>query len=297
MMARRQFIARSTAGMVLAAYSDGRVLAQERAATGPETGYAPVNGLSLYYEIHGSGEPLMLLHGGAVGIVMFGTNVAELAKNRKVIAVELQGHGRTADINRPLSFEAMADDIAGLMKYLGIEKADVLGYSLGGGVALQTTFRHPESVRKLVVVSTPFKRDGWYPEVLVAMSQLGPPAGERMKQSPLNQVYPNVNWPVLFTKLGALLKKDYDWSMEVAALKPQTMIVFADADAVRPAHIMEFYGLLGGGQKDAGLDGSGRPADQLAILPGLTHYNISASPLLPTVVAPFLDAQSAAKAK
>ena len=297
MMARRQFIARSTAGMVLAAYSDGRVLAQERAATGPETGYAPVNGLSLYYEIHGSGEPLMLLHGGAVGIVMFGTNVAELAKNRKVIAVELQGHGRTADINRPLSFEAMADDIAGLMKYLGIEKADVLGYSLGGGVALQTTFRHPESVRKLVVVSTPFKRDGWYPEVLVAMSQLGPPAGERMKQSPLNQVYPNVNWPVLFTKLGALLKKDYDWSMEVAALKPQTMIVFADADAVRPAHIMEFYGLLGGGQKDAGLDGSGRPADQLAILPGLTHYNISASPLLPTVVAPFLDAQSATKAK
>ena len=297
MMARRQFIARSTAGMVLAAYSDGRVLAQERAATGPETGYAPVNGLSLYYEIHGSGEPLMLLHGGAVGIVMFGTNVAELAKNRKVIAVELQGHGRTADINRPLSFEAMADDIAGLMKYLGIEKADVLGYSLGGGVALQTTFRHPESVRKLVVVSTPFKRDGWYPEVLVAMSQLGPSAGELMKQSSLNQVYPNVNWPVLFTKLGALLKKDYDWSMEVAALKPQTMIVFADADAVRPAHIMEFYGLLGGGQKDAGLDGSGRPADQLAILPGLTHYNISASPLLPTVVAPFLDAQSAAKAK
>jgi hypothetical protein len=117
-----------------------------------------------------------------------------------------------------------------------------------------------------------------------------------MKQSPLNQVYPNVNWAVLFSKLGTRLKKDYDWSKEVAALKLQTMIVFADADAVRPAHIAEFYGLLGGGQKDAGLDGSGRPADQLAILPGLTHYNISASPLLPTVVAPFLDAQPAAKA-
>ena len=129
------------------------------------------------------------------------------------------------------------------------------------------------------------------------MSQMGPSAGEMMKQSPLNQVYPNVNWAVLFTKLGALLKKDYDWSKEVAALQLQTMIVFADADAVRPAHIVEFYGLLGGGQKDAGLDGSGRPADQLAILPGLTHYNISASPLLPTVVAPFLDVQSAAKAK
>jgi len=133
--------------------------------------------------------------------------------------------------------------------------------------------------------------------VLVAMSQMGPSAGEMMKQSPLNRVYPNVNWAVLFTKLGALLKKDYDWSKEVAALQLQTMIVLADADAVRPAHIVEFYGLLGGGQKDAGLDGSGRPADQLAILPGLTHYNISASPLLPTVVAPFLDVQSAAKAK
>jgi pimeloyl-ACP methyl ester carboxylesterase len=297
MMARRHFIARSTAGIVLAAHSHLRALAQERATTGPKTGYASVNGLSLYYEIHGSGEPLILLHGGAVGIVMFGPNVAALAKNREVIAVELQGHGRTADINRPLSFEAMADDIAGLMKYLGIEKADVMGYSLGGGVALQTAFRHPESVRKLVVVSTPFKRDGWYPDVLVAMSQMGPSAGEMMKQSPLNQVYPNVNWAVLFTKLGALLKKDYDWSKEVAALQLQTMIVFADADAVRPAHIVEFYGLLGGGQKDAGLDGSGRPADQLAILPGLTHYNISASPLLPTVVAPFLDVQSAAKAK
>lgn len=297
MMARRHFIARSTAGIVLAAHSHLRAWAQERATTAPKTGYAPVDGLSLYYEIHGSGEPLMLLHGGAVGIVMFGPNVAALAKNRKVIAVELQGHGRTADINRPLSFEAMADDIAGLLKYLGIEKTDVMGYSLGGGVALQTAFRHPESVRKLVVVSTPFKRDGWYPEVLVAMSQMGPSAGEMMKQSPLAQVYPNVNWAVLFTKLGALLKKDYDWSKEVAALQLQAMIVFADADAVRPAHIVEFYGLLGGGQQDAGLDGSRRPADQLAILPGLTHYNISASPLLPTVVAPFLDAQSAAQAK
>jgi hypothetical protein len=154
----------------------------------------------------------------------------------------------------------------------------------------RTWLRWPRIVRKLVVVSTPFKRDGWYPEVLVAMSQMAPSVGEMMKQSPLNQVYPNVNWAVLFTKLGALLKKEYDWSKEVAALKLQAMIVFADADAVRPAHIVEFYGLLGGGQQDAGLDGSRRPADQLAILPGLTHYNLSASPLLPTVVAPFLDA-------
>lgn len=297
MMARRHFIANSTAGFVLAMGSRSRALAQQSAnTTAPKTGYAPVNGLSLYYEIHGSGEPLILLHGGVVGIVMFGPNVAELAKNRKVIAVELQGHGRTADTDRPLSYEGMADDVAGLMKYLGIEKADVMGYSLGGGVALQTAFRHPESVRKLVVVSAAFKRDGWYPEVLVGMSQMGPGSAEMMKQSPLNQVYPKVNWAVLFTKLGALLKKDYDWSKQLAALKQQTMLVFADADAVRLAHIVEFYGLLGGGQKDAGLDGSGRPADELAMLPGLTHYNISVSPVLPTVVGPFLDASGPKKA-
>ncbi len=296
-MARRSFIASSTAGLVLATGSRSRALAQERSTTtAPKTGYAPVNGLSMYYEIHGSGEPLILLHGGVVGIVMFGPNVAELAKNRKVIALELQGHGRTADIDRPLSCEGMADDVAGLMKYLGIEKADVMGYSMGGAVALQTAFRHPESVRKLVVVSAAFKRDGWYPEVLVAMSQMGPGSAEMMKQSPLNQVYPNVNWAVLFTKLGALLKQDYDWSKQVAALKQQTMLVFADADAVRLTHIVEFYGLLGGGQKDAGLDGSGRPADQLAILPGATHYSLSTSPLLPTVVAPFLDADAPKKA-
>jgi len=146
-----------------------------------------------------------------------------------------------------------------------------------------------------VVVSAAFKRDGWYPEVLVAMSQMGPGSAEMMKQSPLSQMYPNVNWETLFTKLGALLKKDYDWSKEVAALKQQTLLVFADADAVRLAHIVEFYGLLGGGQKDAGLDGSKRPADELAILPDQTHYSLGASPVLPTVVAPFLDASGAKK--
>lgn len=252
--------------------------------------YAPVNGLNVYYEIHGTGEPLILLHGGVGGIDMFGPNLPVLSKKRKVVAVELQAHGRTADIDRPLSFEAMADDIGALMKYLRMEKADVMGYSLGGGVALQTAIRHPQSVRKLVAVSAPFKRDGWYPEVLTAMAQVGPSIAEQMKQSPLYKLYPSVNWPRLFTKLGELLRKDYDWSKEVAAIEAPTIIIFADADAVRTAHIMDFFGLLGGGQKDAGLDGSRRPAAQLAILPGLTHYNLSSSPALATVVTPFLDA-------
>ena len=265
-----------------------------RQSTAGSSGYAPVNGLKLYYEIHGAGEPLILLHGGVVGITMFGPNLPALAEKRKVVAVELQGHGHTADIDRPLSYEAMADDIAALMKYLGISQADVMGYSLGGGVALQMAIRHPELVRKLVVVSAPFKRDGFYPEILAAMAQMGPSAAEGMKQSPLAKLYPTVNWAVLFTKLHDLLTKDYDWSKEVAAIKEPAMLVFADADAIRTAHIMEFYGLLGGGKRDAGLDGSGRPVAQLAILPGLTHYSIGSSPALSTAVTPFLDAPTPA---
>jgi pimeloyl-ACP methyl ester carboxylesterase len=281
---RRRFV--TSSAVILAALS----LASAQSTPTVESGYAPVNGLNLYYEIRGTGEPLILLHGGVVGITMFGPNLAALAEKRRVIAVELQGHGHTADIDRPMGYEAMADDIAALIKHLKIERTDVMGYSLGGGVALQTAIRHPELVRKLVVVSAPFRRDGFYPEVLAAMAQMGPAAGEGMKQSPLAQLYPNVNWARLFTKLGDLLRKDYDWAKEVASIKSPTMIVFADADAIRPAHIIEFFGLLRGGQKDAGLDGSGRPVAQLAILPGLTHYNISSSPSLATAVTPFLEA-------
>jgi pimeloyl-ACP methyl ester carboxylesterase len=288
MTQRSKFIATCIARIILA--TSCLAFAQNSTTPAVQTGYAPVNGLKLYYEIHGAGEPLILLHGGVVGIAMFGPNLATLSEKRKVIAVELQAHGRTADIDRSLSYEAMADDIAGLIKYLGIERTDVMGYSLGGGVALQTAIRHPDSVRKLVVVSAPLKRDGFYPEVLAAMSQMGPSAAEGMKQSPLYQLYPNVNWARLFTKLGDLLRKDYDWSKEVAAIKAPTMIIFADADAVRTTHIVEFFGVLGGGKKDAGLDGSGRPSAQLAILPGLTHYNISSSPALATTATPFLDA-------
>jgi pimeloyl-ACP methyl ester carboxylesterase len=293
MQLRRRML--STAGVLLATAS--LALAQEHPGGGVKSGYAPVNGLKLYYEIRGSGQPLILLHGGVVGITMFGPNLDALAEKRQVIAVELQGHGHTTDIDRPLSFEAMADDVDALMKNLGIEQADVMGYSLGGGVALQTAIRHPGRVRKLVVVSAPCKRGGFYPEVLAAMAQMGPGAAEGMKKSPLAQMYPNVNWAVLFTKLADLLKKDYDWSKEVAAIKSPTMLVFADADAIRTAHMVEFFGLLGGGQRDAGLDGSQRPVAQLAILPGLTHYGIGASLALAGAVTPFLDAGAGARVR
>jgi len=288
MTRRRCFIA-ACIGIVLAA-SSLVTAAQTSVGSEIKKGYAPVNGLKLYYEIHGVGEPLILLHGGVGGLDMFGPTLPALAKSRKVIAVELQGHGRTADIDRPLSFETMADDIAGLIKRLELGKADVMGYSLGGGVALQTAIRHPEVVRKLVVVSAGYRRDGLFPEVRAVMDHMGPAAGEQMKHSPLNTMYPNVNWVNLFTKLGDLLRKDYDWSKEVAAIKLPTMLIYADADALYPADMVEFYKLLGGGQRDAGLDGSARSANQLAILPGVTHYNIATSPVLPIVVTPFLDA-------
>jgi pimeloyl-ACP methyl ester carboxylesterase len=259
-------------------------------ATSIETGHAPVNGLQLYYEIHGEGDPLVLLHGGVVGIMMFGPVLPALAEHRRVIAVELQGHGRTPDVDRPLRFETMADDVAALMDHLGLQRADVMGLSLGGGVALQFAIRHPQYLRKLVVTSAPCRRSDWYPEVLANFDQMGPAAAAPLKQSPLAEMYPEVDWERLFAKLGDLLRRDYDWSAEVAAIEAPTMLVFADADSIRADRIMAFFGLLGGGQRDAGLDGSLRPRGQLAVLPGLTHYNVAESPSLAAAVTPFLDA-------
>jgi pimeloyl-ACP methyl ester carboxylesterase len=257
--------------------------------------YAKVNGLKLYYEMHGTGEPLVLLHGGNGAIEMFGEVLPLLAKSRQVIAVDLQAHGRTADIDRPLTFEFLADDIAALIEQLSFEKTDVMGYSLGGGVALRVAIQHSEMVRKLVVVSFPNKRDGWYPEFLADIGQMGPEAAEPMKQTPMYQLYSIIaprleDWPVLLTKLGKLVRQDYDWSNEVAAIKVPILLVVGDADSVRTGHAVEFFELLGGGKKDGGWDGLGMSKAQLAILPGTTHYTIFNSPTLVATVMPFLEA-------
>lgn len=259
-----------------------------------KSGYAPVNGLRLYYEIHGVGEPLVLLHGGVGASEMFAPILPALAKNRQVIAVDLQAHGRTADIDRPLSYEAMADDIAALLRYLSIKQADIMGYSLGGGVAIQVAIRHPELVRKLIVVSAPYKRDGWFPELLAGQAQMGPAVAEAMKPTPLYALYARIapkveDWPKLITKLGELLKKPYDWTTGVKAIKSPTLIVAGDADGISIAHISDFFALLGGGLHDAGWDGSNRPVNRLAILPGTIHYNMFMSPALVAAVTPFLD--------
>lgn len=263
--------------------------------------YAAVNGVRLYYEIHGQGQPLVLLHGGLNNVELLGDTLTQLATTRQVIAVDLQGHGRTADIDRPLRFELMADDIAALIRHLGLPQVDVMGYSLGGGAALRVAIQHPDLVRKLVLVSVACKRTGSYPEVLAGMDQMSGAAAEFMKQSPIYQSYTRVSptpdkFAQLIDKMGDLLRQPYDWSNEVAALKMPVLLVFADADSVMTDHMAEFYKLLGGGQRDGGWDRANMPQAQMAILPGLTHYDIFSSPLLPAVVAPFLDASAPASA-
>jgi pimeloyl-ACP methyl ester carboxylesterase len=258
-----------------------------------QSGYAPVNGLELYYEIHGAGKPLILMHGGLGSTEMFGEIMPKLASRRQVIAVDLQGHGRTADIDRPLRYEAMGDDIAGLLRHLGIAKADLMGYSLGGGVAVRAAIQNPGVVRKLVVVSAVCQREGWYAGILNAVAQAGPASAEQTRATPFYQTYARIaprpeNWPVLHTKLGEMLRRHYDWSSEVAAIRSPTLLVFGDADSVRPAHAVQFFELLGGGKRDALRDGSGMPQAQLAILPGTTHSSICSSPMLASVVAAFL---------
>ncbi|WP_320066818.1 alpha/beta hydrolase [Micromonospora sp. RTGN7] len=263
--------------------------------------YADVNGLRLWHEVHGTGRPLVLLHGGYGAVEMFAPVLPALAERRRVIGVDLQGHGRTADVDRPLRYESMADDVAALIRQLGLGETDVLGYSLGGGVALRLAIQHPELVRRLVLVSTPCRRQGWYPEVLAAMATQGERTGERMRGTPPHELYARVaprpqDWPALWAKTGDLLRRDYDWSAEVAALVLPTLLVFADADSIPTSHVAEFFGLLGGGHRDAGWDGTDRPASRLAVLPGLTHYDILTSPALPAAVIPFLTTQVRAPA-
>ena len=254
-----------------------------------EGNYASVNGLELYYEIHGEGEPLVLLHGGLGGIAEFGALLPALAETRRVIAVELQGHGRTADTDRPLSYEAMADDIAALIPALGFETADVMGFSLGGGVALQTAIRHPQVVRKLVLVSTPFRREAIHEVFRQGMSAMSAESASAMLETPMYMLYasvaPNVNdWATLVGKVGAMMGQDYDWSADVAALTTPTLILAGDSDMIPPAHAVEMFGLLGGGVPG---DFGPMPVSQVAILPATTHFTILSKV---DVVAPLVNA-------
>ena len=273
-------------------------MANNEIRKGGKGNYALVNGLEMYYEIHGSGQPLVVLPGSFWTIEAMGELVPQLAATRRVIAVELQGHGHTADIDRPLRYEWLADDIAALIRHLGLAQADIFGYSLGGGVGLQTAIRHPEVVRKLALASTAFKRDGWYPEDLAAMAAM---SAEAFAGTSIHDAYLQTSpvpeaWPTVVAKVRQLVTSDYDWTAGVAALKTPTLTLVGDADGLRLAHVVEFFGLLGGGQADGDL--VGMPRASLAVLPATTHVGwappfhgiITRTHLLLPILTEFLDA-------
>jgi pimeloyl-ACP methyl ester carboxylesterase len=269
-------------------------------ATATKTGRIEINGINYYYEIHGQGEPLLLLHGGLGLIDMFGPVLPALAKSRQVIGVDLQGHGRTPLGNRPLSMEALGDDMAALVKALGYGAVDVMGFSFGGGVAFRMGVQQPQAVRRLAIVSIGFARDGFYPELLEAQSHVGADMAEMMKATPMYQSYaavaPDVTeFPKLLDAIGKLMTEPYDWSADAKTLKMPVMLVYGDGDMFRLEHIVKFYQLLGGGLKDAGWMREAMPQNRLAILPDLTHYEIFEAPALVATVLPFLNGKSGAK--
>jgi pimeloyl-ACP methyl ester carboxylesterase len=258
--------------------------------------YAQVNGINLYYETHGTGRPLILLHGGLGSGEMFGPVIPVLAERHQVIAVDLQGHGRTADIDRPIDIRLMADDIAALIDHLGLEKPDVVGYSLGGGVALHTAAKYPEKVGRLVVASAYLRPDAIDPEIRAQQGQVSAAAAEFMKDTPMYQVYQRVaphpeDFPKLLDKIGQSMAQDFDFTEEVRGLQVPTLIIAADADMAPVSHYVEVFRLLDGGLRDGGWMGEGRPkgGHALAILPGVTHYNVFSSPLFATATLAFLD--------
>lgn len=260
--------------------------------------YADVNGVHMYYETHGDGAPMVLLHGGLGAGSMFEPIIGALSASHRVILPDLQGHGRTADVDRPIETSLMAEDILALIDELGLDRPDVVGHSLGGGVAMQLAFRHPDRVRRLVASSANVWRSAIPAEMLAQQAQVNAAAAEFMNETPMYQLYQAVaprpeDFGTLLEKIGASMAKDFDFSDEVRALSMPTMIVCADADMAPPSHYVEVFKLLDGGLRDGGWMGEGRPhgGHALAVLPGLTHYNLHASPLFAAVVLDFLDAQ------
>ncbi len=263
-----------------------------------ETGYVPVGDTDIYWERRGrrGGTPLILVHGGYGLTTMFDALTEVLAAERQVIAIELRGHGHSADSQRPFGWDEFGDDIAGVIAHLGLGRADLLGHSLGGSASLRCAVRHPDAVRRLVLVSSPFRRDGWFPEVLAAFDQMtAETLFPLLRQGPLYAQWQAVapdkaSFPALIDQTGGLLRQPYDWTADVRGLTVPVLLAYGDADSIPPAHAAEFYALLGGGQRDAGWDGSLPSPSRLAILPGRTHYDILDSPALAAAVAAFCSA-------
>jgi pimeloyl-ACP methyl ester carboxylesterase len=256
------------------------------------SGYAEVNGIKLYHEIYGSGEPLVLIHGGLTTIAEMQKWIQTLARTRQVIAVEMQGHGHTADTDRPMKLETMGDDIAALLDRLKIPKADLVGHSFGGASAIRAAIQHPDKVRRLVVISSPHARSAWYPETQKGMSQVSAAMAQSVMQTPtgkLSQQWPEPQrFPQFLDKFGKMMGEDYDWSTDIAKLPMPVLLVFADNDSISPKHIAEFFALLGGGLKEPGWQNTQLSKSRLAIVPGYSHYNFITSPEVPQIIDKFL---------
>ncbi|KAA0989215.1 alpha/beta fold hydrolase [Dyadobacter aurulentus] len=255
-----------------------------------ESGYADVNGLKMYYEVYGEGKPLVLVHGSFMTIPMNWSQIIPmLARDRKVIVAEMQAHGRTKDIPRAFTYENMADDVSGLITHLKLDSVDVLGYSMGAAVSFQMTIRHPEQVRRLVILSGVYKNDGWWPEVEKSFKTMN---ADMFKGSPIQQQYDSLgNDPAKFDdfidKVISIDRKPYDWSKEVKNIKAPILMVIGDADGVRYEHALELFRAKGGGKMG---DINGLPKSRLAILPGTTHIGmISQTDILIPMVKNFLD--------
>jgi pimeloyl-ACP methyl ester carboxylesterase len=272
-------------------------------AAAPSTsGRVPVNGLEYYYEIHGKGEPLLMLHGGLGSIDMFGPGelMPLFTKGRQVIAVDLQGHGRTPLGTRPIRCESIADDLDALLAVLGRAQVDVLGYSFGGCVALRLAIQHPERVRRLALVSATYADDGWYADMRVQQKQVGAAMAPAMAETPMYKNYKAVapkpeDFPRLLDAMGDFMRQQYDWSADVKKLGMPVMLVFGDSDMIRPEHEIAFYQLLGGGLKDAGWMRENMSKNRLAIVPDLTHYEAFSNTRMAETVMPFLDGKTQAK--
>ena len=238
------------------------------------SGYADVNGLKIYYEAHGQGKPIVLVHGSYMNIPMNWRHVIPaLARDRQVIVAEMQGHGRTRDANREFSYEGMADDVSGLLKRLNIASSDVLGYSMGAGVAFQAALRHPEQIRRVVILSGVYAHDGWWPDAEASFATMN---ADTFKGTPIEKAYLEfgndaARFPEFVKKVISIDLKKYDWSKEVKGLKAPVFIVIGDVDGVRYEHALELFRALGGGKMG---DIHGLPKSRLAILPGTTHIGI-----------------------
>jgi pimeloyl-ACP methyl ester carboxylesterase len=264
-----------------------------------DSGYAPTDGVDTYWASFGAGgTPAIVVHGGHGEISMVRGAIDRLARRRRVIAVELQGHGHTRDADRPLTYEQLGDDLAGVARHLGLDRVDLVGYSLGAGACLRGAIQHPELVRRLVVVSIPFRRDAWFPEIRAAFDRMDRRMFELLSRSPLYAAWRAVApdpepaaFMALIDKVGELQRRPYDWGEQVCELPMPVLLAFADADSFPPSHAAEFFALLGGGARDAGWDGSQRPPSRLAILAGRTHYDMFESPALLDLLDEFLTVE------